>query len=81
MKNAVMIMMFLTSTFFNVSLSTANNEEEKTAVKVVSAPEIIACEVQGSCEMTSLASLVQEDEEEQKQAEQQKKNKVMLAKY
>lgn len=53
-------MTFLVITFFNVVPAMAMGNEEATPV-----PEIIACESQGTCEMTSITSLMQLSKEDE----------------
>lgn len=67
MKNIMTAMTFLVITFFNVTPAMAMGNEEAMPV-----PEIIACESQGTCEMTSLSTLIklsQEDEQVQQTME------------
>jgi hypothetical protein len=91
MKNIITAMALSTIIFFNISFAIAHKttgevtpipESKVTSVLIVTpAPEVIACESEGSCEMTTLAILLQRDQEEQmaiekQQAENVKKNFV-----
>lgn len=71
MKNIITIMAFLVITLSTMSLGMATSDE-----KSMPAPEIIACESQGTCEMTSLVLLLKlaaEDEQMQDMSTMQKK--------
>jgi hypothetical protein len=57
MKNIIAVITLFVCTFFSLAIN-ANSIEETTP-----APEIIACESQGTCEMTTLEVLLQTNQE------------------
>ena len=57
MKNIITVITVFVITFFSLSIN-ANSIEDTMPV-----PEIIACESQGSCEMTTLEVLLQGQQE------------------
>jgi hypothetical protein len=57
MKNIITIMTLFIIALFSLT-ATAANIEEATPV-----PEVIACESEGTCEMTTLAFLLKADQE------------------
>lgn len=64
MKNIIAIVVLLAITFFNISFAISNDSE------ITPIPEVVACESQGTCEMTSLAVLLQLDQAQEVTMEQ-----------
>lgn len=62
MKNIITTVIFLAITFFSISSTIANNSNQ--GKEAMPAPEVIACEKQGTCEMTTLTLLLELDKEE-----------------
>ncbi len=56
MKNIIAIMTLFIITFFNLAVAVTDAEI------VTPAPEVIACESQGTCEMTTLEFLLQAEQ-------------------